>query len=473
MRCSIAMSIFFLATLVPIGHAGLAPGLAFSGTCAAERVQLLVDETWTDADGRRHVRQEIFDTVFSMIDEAGEFILLDFFLMNDFLYEQGPGMRPLSREITERLLAKRKSHPDVKIIFITDPINTVYGSVKSPHFSALEEAGVQVVWTDLNPLRDSNPLFSKPWRLLARPWGTGPGKAVANPMGEGRISLRSMLKLMNFKANHRKLIVTEKSLLVTSANPHDGSSAHWNTALKIDGAGMDLAWQAEAAILRMSGVEVDMPALGGPTALSITDLEGAVPPQAKLRLLTERKIKEYALKQLSDARPGARIDLTMFYFADTDLIQAFAAAKERGCAVRIILDPNKDAFGRTKDGVPNRQTAAQLVKAGIPVRWAATHGEQCHVKMLYIGQPDGSASLLLGSGNFTRRNLENLNAECDAALEAAAEHAAMSRARQTFDRWWGNADGRTFTADYPVYEDSSLLRKWRARVMEKTGLSTF
>ncbi|HSR87974.1 MAG TPA: hypothetical protein VLL07_03390, partial [Pontiella sp.] len=76
-------------------------GLAFSGTTAAEQVRLLIDETWVDAAGQRHVNQEIFDSVFEVIDEAEAFILIDFFLVNDFLYQPGPCLRPLSNELTD------------------------------------------------------------------------------------------------------------------------------------------------------------------------------------------------------------------------------------------------------------------------------------------------------------------------------------------------------------------------------------
>ncbi len=122
-------------------------GLAYSGKFYAEQVQLLVDEAWVDDKGRRQVHQEFFDSVYEIIEEAEEFILLDFFLVNEFLYEPGPGLRNLSRELTDKLVAKRTLAPDVNIVFISDPVNTVYGSVESPLFSAMEDAGVQVVWT--------------------------------------------------------------------------------------------------------------------------------------------------------------------------------------------------------------------------------------------------------------------------------------------------------------------------------------
>ena len=466
MRLWIIMTFLSLVTAILPGCSKKteALGLSFSGEIQAEKVQLLVDETWTDAHGQRQVQQEIFDSVFEMIDEADQFVLIDFFLVNNFLYEPGPGMRPLSQELIDQLVAKRASNPDVEILFITDPINTVYGSIQSSLFQALEAAGVQVVWTDLDQLRDSNPVISKPWRVLAKPWGTGPGSALKNPMGEGRVSARSFLKLLNFKANHRKVVVTEKSLLITSANPHSGSSAHWNVALRVDGAGMAMACEAESALLRMSGAEGFQP---------LEVKENAPVGEHRLELLTERKIKEKVLALLSSADVGARIDLCMFYLSDKDVIKALIDAKQAGGDVRVILDPAKDAFGRIKNGIPNRQSAARLVKAGIPLRWADTHGEQCHVKMLYVEQADQTATLLLGSCNYTRRNMDNFNCECDLALNSSIHDSNMHRAREVFDRWWNNPDGRSYTVAYETYEDHSLRHRFLAWWMETTGMGTF
>ena len=56
-------------------------GLSFAGETAAQKVQLLVDETWTDATGLRQVKQEIFESVFEMIDAAEAFILIHFFFI--------------------------------------------------------------------------------------------------------------------------------------------------------------------------------------------------------------------------------------------------------------------------------------------------------------------------------------------------------------------------------------------------------
>ena len=82
------------------------------------------------------------------------------------------------------------------------------------------------------------------------------------------------------------------------------------------------------------------------------------------------------------------------------MIQALIAAAKRGVAVRVILDPNKDAFGRTKNGIPNRSVATELAAASdgaIKVRWFRTHGEQFHSKLV-VGAHAGRILVHAGIG---------------------------------------------------------------------------
>lgn len=439
-------------------------GLRYFGATHARNVTFLVDETWVDADGVRSVDQEIFGSVFQMIDEAEQFILLDLFLLNDFGFEPGDGLYALSQELTDRLIAKKITNPAIEVVFISDPVNTVYGSCESSQFKALDDAGVNVVWTDLDQLRDSHFGYSKIWRVLFKPFGVGPGNTFKNPMGNGRVSIRSFAKMLNFKANHRKVVVTEKSLVIMSANPHSASSAHWNVGLRVDGAGMDLVCAAESAILTFSGHDVFVP--------EIPVTEDADAPY-RIELLTEGRIREKVLALLADAASGTRIELCMFYLSERRVIDAFIAAQKRGCDIRVILDPSKDAFGMVKNGIPNRQSGARLHQTGIPLRWADTHGEQCHVKMLYVEHSDGQATLLLGSCNYTRRNMDNFNCEADLALTASVGDENMQRVRAVFERWWNNSDGRTYTTEYATYEDQSRWRRGVGWWLEMTGMGTF
>ncbi|MBX2882146.1 MAG: phospholipase [Granulosicoccus sp.] len=450
------------------------PGSYFEGQPhITENVQFITDSSWLNAQGQRELEQSIFDSVIEMIQGASNFILLDMFLFNDY---QGPvpeTTRGISAELTQALLQQKSLYPDIEIVVISDPINTVYGGAVSKHFEALESANIKVVLTDLTRLRDSNPVYSFIWRWLIRPFGNTQGGTLPNPFGAGRVTLRSYLRMVNFKANHRKVLITDSPAeglraLVTSANPHDGSSAHRNVALLFDGDAVIDLLGAENAVLKLSGAEPVVP----PESRKDADQIESIADASTVQVVTEQRIKEAALEQLEVMPAGSRVDLLMFYLSDRDVVEALVHAHKRGVNVRVILDVNRDAFGREKNGVPNRPVAHELHKAGIPVRWCDTQGEQCHAKTLFT-QTAGETTLLLGSANYTRRNLDNFNLESNVLLKGSSRTPALTAAAAYFDTQWNNSDGRSYTVDYSVHRDESLVRRWLYRSMEATGLSTF
>ena len=82
-------------------------------------------------------------------------------------------------------------------------------------------------------------------------------------------------------------------------------------------------------------------------------------------------------------------------------------------------------------------------------------------------------ALLLGSANYTRRNLANFNLETDVLLLASPEDPCLRDAADTFEDIWHNHDGRIYTVDYLEYEERSFLRHALYWFMEATGISTF
>jgi len=54
-------------------------------------------------------------------------------------------------------LVERMEQAGLRVLLVTDPINTVYGGVRAGHLDRLEEAGAVVVETGLTRLRASNP----------------------------------------------------------------------------------------------------------------------------------------------------------------------------------------------------------------------------------------------------------------------------------------------------------------------------
>ncbi|MCX7556019.1 phospholipase D family protein [Xanthomonadaceae bacterium JHOS43] len=434
----------------------------------APEVTFLADLTFVDSLGVRRSEQAIFDAAHAMIGQARRLVVLDMFLFNDFAGAEESILRPLSGELNEALLQRLRQVPELRVVVITDPINTVYGGMRSPHLQRLRDAGAEVIETDLAALRASNPIWSGPWALCCAWLGnTAEGGWLPNPFGQQHIPLRSWLALPNFRANHRKTLVVDRDsgwqALVTSANPHDASSAHGNIALRFSGAAALDLLASEAAVAAFSGTPLhDLPQ---------PDVDESV-EGPRLRVLTESAIADALIDVTEHAAPGEALDVAVFYLAHRGLIRSLLNAHARGVTVRVLLDPNEDAFGRKKNGVPNRQVAHELVAAGIPVRWCDTHGEQCHAKLL-LHRGAGEATLIAGSANFTRRNLNDLNLETSMQLVADVSHPAMRDATHWFESGWTNLPDKRFSTDYAQYQDDALLRRAWYRIGEAAGLSTW
>ena len=462
------LTLGYLSSAVYHTYKPLPEGLDFTGKLRHAEVKFIADQTYMDAQGKQQQQHHIFDEMLKMIDEAQTTIVLDMFLFNQEVGESTLLQRQLTQQLTETLILKHGVQPNIEIKVITDPINSVYGGVMPQHYQKLRAAGINVIETDLTPLRASNPLWSGFWYICCQGLGNNVEKGwLPNPFGDEKITLRSYFNLFNFKANHRKTLVVDTAqgwkALVTSANPHDGSSRHSNVALIVTGNTAIDVLKTEQAVGRMSKGDIPMVIVGE------FEAEKSLP---QVQLLTEKAIYEATLTLIKTAKPQQQIDLAMFYLSERQIVKALIAAHQRGVKLRVLLDPNKDAFGRQKNGIPNRQVASELNAAGITVRWCNTQGEQCHSKMI-IKHDAAQAELILGSANFTARNLKNYNLESDLRVLGAAKAPVFNDANQYFDTAWSKLDGKNMSVTYSQYADESQLKYALYRLMEWSGLSTF
>jgi hypothetical protein len=461
----------------------------------------IADITSADAYGRQNSSQAIFDEVLGVIRSARSFIVLDYFLFNSQPGTPaggGPAFRQISGELRDALIERRRELPQLQVLFITDPINEVYGGVTSHDLRLLRAAGVEVAVTDLDALRDSNFLYSSLWRLGIKWWsgsdgppGTRPGDSadtgsgwLPNPVDESAaaISFRAWARLLNFKANHRKLIVADDGrggllAIVGSANVHDASSAHSNVALKVTGPSIRPLLESELQIARFSGWTGHLAASAADADPPATPAPPAQAGQGRVKVLTEGGIRTELLERLDAARRGDNIDIAMFYVSDRGVIESLLAASRRGVNVRLILDPNKDAFGHARSGIPNQPVASELVAASdgaIHVRWYRTHGEQFHTKLVMVYGPQ-LFWLTVGSADLTRRNLADYNLEANLAIELPRGSRIAQQTLDYFETLWSNRAslGIEYTADFGYYADPSQLHYWLYRLMEGTGVSTF
>ncbi|MBR5558431.1 MAG: phospholipase, partial [Acinetobacter sp.] len=355
------LALGYLSSAVYHTYKPLPEGLDFTGKLRHAEVKFIADQTYMDAQGKQQQQHHIFDEMLKMIDEAQTTIVLDMFLFNQEVGESTLLQRQLTQQLTETLILKHGVQPNIEIKVITDPINSVYGGVMPQHYQKLRAAGINVIETDLTPLRASNPLWSGFWYICCQGLGNNVEKGwLPNPFGNEKITLRSYFNLFNFKANHRKTLVVDTAqgwkALVTSANPHDGSSRHSNVALIVTGNTAIDVLKTEQAVGRMSKGDIPMVIVGE------FEAEKSLP---QVQLLTEKAIYQATLTLIKTAKPQQQIDLAMFYLSERQIVKALIAAHQRGVKLRVLLDPNKDAFGRQKNGIPNRQVASELNAAGI------------------------------------------------------------------------------------------------------------
>ncbi|MFT9599098.1 phospholipase D family protein [Mesobacillus sp.] len=439
------LALIVIVTAVYHTQKDLPDGLSYEGEVHnVKDVRFLYDLTYKGTDGEKKYEHEIFDTVIKRIEEAEEFIFLDMFLFNGY-YKKDMGYPEISESIGEKLIAQKKKHKDLTIVFITDEINLTYGSHKSGILKELRENEIKVIFTNLDPLRDSNPLYTAVWRIFFQWFGQSGEGWIPNPMAKNApdVTLRSYLELLNLKANHRKVFVTEKTAIVASANPQDASGFHSNIAFETSGNIIGDLLESEQAVIDFSG--------GGdlPDYKPVTE-KGDI----KVQVLTEGKILKHLLNELKNTGKGDHIWIGMFYLAERKVIDEIDKAADRGAKINIILDPNTNAFGNQKSGLPNIPVSEEIMEFGsenIEIKWYNAGQEQYHSKMIYFDRGKNSV-ILGGSANFTRRNLDDLNLETNMKITAASDSQVVKDVDQYFNRIWNN-DGAMFTLDYEENKD--------------------
>ena len=413
-------------------------------------------------------KKGIIEAQLQMIAVAEKYIIADYFLFNRHRSADKTPYPSVCQMMTAALIQQKNDNPALPVLFITDPINNFYGSYQTTEIARLQEASIHVVETDLTKLRDPNPLWAAVWRPLMAPWGSGSG-SLGNPIATDapKVSLRSYLALFNFKANHRKTLATDKGCIISTANPHDASYPNSNCALLIRGETARDVALSELDVADFSG---GLDGAKGNEYLSLLE-HPTISSPVRSRLLTEEAIGTAARAMIDGCQPGDRIDLAIFYLADEKILGALRDAAKRGVSLRIILDRNIAAFGRKKGTTPNSVSAARLMQSNldnIEIHWAKDDaGEQFHHKTMCVWQEE-TATILLGSANFTRRNLANFNLEASVQISGAVDEPCMQDAARWFEGQWQDNSEPWSPQDAPKYWLVALTR-----LQEFTGLSSF
>jgi hypothetical protein len=362
---------------------------------------------------------------------------------------------PLARELADALLLRKRQRPNLKVMLVTDPRNEVYGGTPSRTLSALERTGIVVVRTRLERLRDPNPLYSSLWRLCVGWW--------SDPFDEtpGKATLRSSLRRLNLKADGRQLLVADDgaggwtsivmSAASTSAAAPAGGAVSAGLGLEIRG---HLAAAIVASELQIAAWSTDDDRL---PAVPPVDSRGVGTIDA--RFLTEGAIQAALRDVIGIVGSGDSIKIAVQAFGDRQMVDAVVRAAARGARVQLLLDP----------GSPETQAAAgELLReepGSIEVRWRA-RGSRAEAGYAVI-QHRSDVWFDVGSANFTRRDLDDLDLAADIELHMPARAGPARAGPHRFATHLSNA------AAYAAHADESKETYWRYRVAEATGLSVF
>lgn len=438
------------------------PGTNLSSDFKDADCEFLYDLTYLK-DGKRLHEKRIFKREMDLIKNAKDFLMVDFFLFNDE-YPSSMSFPSQVKEMTDLLIAKKKENPAMPILFVTDPINNFYGAYEEDNLKRLRENGIEVVVTDLNKMRDSNALVSGFYRAYLQWFGTSGGGWIKNFFDKDadKVNVRSILKLANFKGNHRKVLISEKEALVASANPHDPSAHHSNVAMTFHGKSMEDLIKSESIFFDKL-----------PSVIENFKAEEVTSPY-KLKVITEGKIYDEISKNIKETKKGDEINLGIFYLSEFRILRELGEASKRGVDVKIIADLNKDAFGLEKNGSPNRPALSELKEdyPDINIRWYQTSGEQFHTKFIYFDFKDRNLLAILGSANYTRRNLDNFNLETNLAVEMEKDSPMAKEMKDYYARIWNNKDG-DYTLPIEDFYESRFFMRILWKIQEKTGLCTW
>jgi hypothetical protein len=363
------------------------------------------------------------------IDHAEQLIVLD--------------RSPVTRELAQHLLARKRARPNLKIVLLTDPGNEAFGGTPSQILSSLEEAGLIVARVRLDRLRDSNPLYSGLWRLVFGWW--------SDPFDEtpGRVTLPAWSRMQNFKADQRQLVVAD-----------DGSGG-WSAVLAPAGGPAGLMLRGSLARAMIAGeLQIAAWSTDDDRLPAGPPMEGRGVGSIDARFLTEGAIETALLDAVAAAGSGDQILIAVQNLSARRLIAALLDAAARGARLQVLLARNP---------MPNQAVAGELLRQGggrIEVRWCPIETAASLPKLLVVRHRN-DLWMNLGSANFTRRNLSDLNLESSVELRMPAQAAPARAATEYFAMAWsGAAAGADFA-------DQSSTAYWRYRFAEATGLSSF
>ncbi|MBC7543674.1 MAG: phosphatidylserine/phosphatidylglycerophosphate/cardiolipin synthase family protein [Candidatus Sericytochromatia bacterium] len=223
------------------------------------------------------------------------------------------------------------------------------------------------------------------------------------------------------KADHNKVLVVDgRHAFVGGANFHDGSQRNHDLMLLLRGPAATYLGEIFARHWSLAGGTQPARMLRFPD-------EGPSLVRVTVSNPDRQDIRQYLLTALAEVRED--ILLSMYVLGDNEVERALVAAHRRGVKVRIILDPNIQAFSLPINGMPNVAAVMTLRPAGLPIRFFPVKpGGQMHLKLAIFDHN----LVVTGSANWTTLGLDGNN-ETTLFIE---DIALATELAELFERDW-------------------------------------
>ena len=490
-----------------------------------ENAEFHYDLTYLDKDGNIQYDRNLWDATYKVIDNAKDYLIVEMFLFNDLYNKDKEHFPEFAKEYTERLVKKQKENPNLKVYILADENNNFYGAFEHPFITSMKNAGINVIIVDIFKLKDTFPWYSPIWRTFIKPMGNPQNKGwITNFYGDmwPKLTIRNLLRALNVKADHKKVFLNEKEVVVSSANIHDPSYFHENIAIYTDGPIVkdvlhnlqlvakfsDSEINVDGSDRRMENImnsgsndktETDEKTLNSEnqkennvkqinneeneqnvkekTSInseknSITDTEGHT---YKIQYLTEGAIGKHLDEDIDSLKAGDELLMGMYFLADKGVIDRLIKAANRGVKIRIIFDRSRDAFGMSTNGLPNKPVSKKLkkkTKGKIEIKWYFTNNEQYHTKITLMKKTDGNVIINAGSANLIKKNIRGYIMDANFRILTTQNSKISKDIYEYFDRLWENKDG-LFTLNFDDEPTTGGFSDFMYKILDATQLGSF
>ena len=497
-----------------------------------ENAEFHYDLTYLDKDGNIQYDRNLWDATLKVVDNAKDYLIIEMFLFNDLYNKDKERFPEFAKEYTEKLIKKQQENPNLKVYILADENNNFYGAFEHPFITSMKNAGINVIIVDIFKLKDTFPWYSPIWRTFIKPMGNPQNKGwITNFYGDmwPKLTIRNLLRALNVKADHKKVFLNEKEVVVSSANIHDPSYFHENIAIYTDGPIVKDVLHDLQLVAKFSDSEINVDDSNKETkskieidladktkirkdtmnignledknndminleenisdsqkneksekeSLSfnsgkneITDTEGKT---YKIQYLSEGAIGKYLDADIDSLKSGDELLMGMYFLADRGVIDRLIKAANRGVKIRMIFDRSRDAFGMSTNGLPNKPVSKKLkkkTKGKIEIKWYFTNNEQYHTKITLMKKTDGSVIINAGSANLIKKNIRGYIMDSNFRILTTQDSKISKDVYTYFDRLWENKDG-LFTINFDDEPTTSGFSDFMYKILDATQLGSF